>query len=315
MNKLYLGIEKYKEYLARYALMLSQLAIFYFLQKLADWPVFLALFSLQGLLSVIYSNSSTRVIISQENTVLNFNIFEGAAGIVLMIYAIHEYGLISLILLASFLSIPLETHLKLNGRQFYIYVFYVLINLAILILFNSATVAIFVVLITRLLILLIMNRPHAIKLNLHREIPNFNAYFLNRQNIITHYLGLIFVSMDNGMILKIFTSVGNLVGASLNVKNFIGDRQNAPSGAKVVALNIGTILMFWFGKDLSISFGLVTLLQSYVSFLLWPLFKEKARLSVFRLLLLIVLLCLNLKNLLIGYFLFESYSILWRKRI
>lgn len=295
--------------------MLSQLAIFYFLQKFADWPVFLAFFSLQGLLSVIYSNSSTGVIVRQDNTVLNFNLYEGVAGIVVMIYAIHEYGLISLILFASFLSIPLETHLKLIGRQFHIYVFYSLINLLILILSNSATVAIFIVLTARLLILLIMNRPQALTLNLHRNTPNLNSYFLNRQNIITHYLGLIFVSMDNGMILKIFTSVGNLVGASLNVKNFQGVRQKELSAGKVVALNIATILMFWFGKDLSISFGLVALLQSYVSFLLWPLFKEKARLSEFRLLILIVLLCLNIKNLLIGYLLFESFSIIWRKRI
>lgn len=312
---LYLGIAKYKEFLARYALMLSQLSIFYFLQDLADWPVFLALFSLQGLLSVIYSNSSSRVIIRQNNTVVNFNLFEGIAGIVLMIYSIYEYGLVSLMLFASFLSIPLETHLKLIGRQFDIYIFYSLINLSILIFFKSATVAIFIVLTTRMLILLVMNKPNGLKLIIHREIPNFNAYFLNRQNIITHYLGLIFVSMDNGMILKIITSVGNLVGASLNVRNFQGDRQNVLSDGKIVALNIGTILIFWFGKDLSISFGFVTLLQSYVSFLLWPLFRENARLSAFRLLLLIVLLCLNLKNLLIGYFLFESFSVLWRKRI
>lgn len=295
--------------------MLSQLSVFYFLQELYDWPIFLALFSLQGILSVVLSTSSSSVIKCQKAIVINYNLFECISGFILVVYACLLYGSVGFVLLGSFISIPVETFLKLNGRQFYIYVFYSIINLIILIFLKSAIAGIIVLLMSRFLILLLMNSPNLLRFKIHMNVPNMNAYFLNRQNIVTHYLGLLFVNMDNGLVLKIFTSVGNLIGASLNVRNFKGRSQLELSRGRIVALNLGTIVIFLFGKDFSFSYGLVTLLQSFVSFLLWPLFQEKANLSLIRLLVLFVLLITNSNNLMVGYLLFESFNVLWRQKI
>jgi hypothetical protein len=295
--------------------MLSQLSTFYFLQKLDDWPIFLVLLSFHGILSVVLSTSSSRVTEIQKYTTLNFNVYECVVGIFLVVYTTSIHGLLAIILFGSFLSIPLETHLKLNNRQFHIYLLYSIVNLFIILFLKSAFVAIIVFVLIRLMILLILNRPNHLRITLQSDKPNFNAYFLNRQNIITHYLGLLFVNMDNGMILKIFTSFGNLIGASLNVKNFQGNLERSTSFRSVILLNLVTILILLSSNDLGFIYGLVSLLQSFVSFLMWPLYKKEFKWGLNRLLLLLFLLYMNSGNLLIGYLTYESINIIWRQRI
>lgn len=311
-----IGISSYRPYLLRFVLIASQLVLFYEIRDKSYSSLFLTIFSLNGLLGVILSNSSAESLGKSNSKKINIHIsfLEIIAGISLAVYNTINFGIVGITSIFIIYVAPIETYFKGYDKQHWVYSIYILINLICLVLTKNEYILLYFFGLKLISMLLLSARViTTYRLTRTYEIQKF---YINRQNIINHLIGLELSYIPEGILYKIYSSLGNTISVFYNVRNFqnysIKKKFKTNSIIKVF-LNSFSVILILLSSRFPILYPVIVVIQAYISYRSWNDSWDKS--IGFRNILLVSLTIIFLifnQNLVIAILLAELTYDLWK---
>jgi len=308
-------MKTYKPYFFRFGLVASQIILFFLIRNKDYSGLFLVIFSMNGLLGVILSNSSADTLEKSNSDQINIHIsiFEITSAVALTIYNLTYLGIVGITSLFIIPIAPLETYLKGYNKQHQVYFAYILINIGCLFLTHNEYILLYFFGL-KLFALLLLTRRLEIITQITKTFK-LQRLYINRQNIINHLIGLDLSSIPKGLVYKIYTSIGNSVSVYLNVRNF--ENYNTIKNQKAkhlikIFLNLTSIILILFTPKNPLLFPLIIIIQAYVSYVTWTdSWGESTKNRNILFFTLIVIFSILKLNLLIALLLAELIYELW----
>lgn len=313
-----IGISSYKPYILRFGLIASQLILFYEIRDKNYSALFLTIFSLNGLLGVILSNSSAESLGESNSNQINVNIsiLEIIAGIFLAIFGTINFGVVGITSLFILFIAPIETYLKGYNKQHWVYLVYILINLICFALTKDEYVLLYFFSLKLISMLLLSTR-----FDTTYRITNtymVQRFYINRQNIINHLIGLELSYIPEGLLYKIYSSLGNTISVFFNVRNF--QKYSSKKKYKInriikLSLNFLSILLILFSSRFPILYPIIVIIQAFISYHTWNYSWDKSiKIRNILLLSFTLIFLLSNQNLVIAILLAELTYDIWKTR-
>jgi hypothetical protein len=267
-----IGISNYRPYLLRFGLIASQLILFYVIRDKNYSSIFLTIFSLNGLLGVILSNSSAESLDKSNSKDINIHIsfLEIITGLSLAVYNTINFGIVGITSIFILYVAPVETYLKGYNKQHWVYSIYILINLMCLV-FTKNEYVLLCFFGLKLISMLLLSTRFTATYSITRAYE-IQKFYINRQNIINHLIGLELSYIPEGLLYKIYSSVGNTISVFLNVRNFQNYSLNKNFKTNTIIkvfLNSFSVVLILLSSHFPILYPAIVVIQAYISYISW----------------------------------------------